>query len=316
MAASWDRLYGTPQPPTLVMNLLTASEIHPLVEAGATLVHVLPEEHFDGERLPGAVNACVYEMAFVAKVREVVPDRQSPVIVYGAGGGSLDSEAAAAKLVQDGYTNVHDFRGGLAEWKAEGRPVEGTGIDKSPPDLHGTFAVDTGTSLVRWTGRNLFNFHHGTLRLAGGRLDLNHGALVSAQFVLDMNSIACDDLTDSTYNALLIRHLRDNDFFAVDRFPTAECVLSAADPLPESSPGTPNHRLRGTLTVRGVTQPLEIAAVVAAADDQHLTGQAQFEFDRTVFGSHYGSGRLFAFLGKHVVNDHVHVHVALHATRE
>ena len=297
------------------MKILTASEIPPLVEAGATLLHVLPEEHFDGERLPGAINACVYEMVFVSKVREAVPDMATPVIVYGAGGASVDSEAAAAKLVQAGYSNVHDFRGGLREWKAVGRPLEGTGIEEPPPDLHGTYTVDTETSVVRWTGRNLFNFHHGTLRLSEGLLDLNHGALVSARFVLDMNSIACDDLADSTYNALLIRHLRDDDFFAVDRFPTAECVLSAADPLDGSSPGTPNYRMRGMLTVRGVAQALDIAAVIAPADAQHLTGQAQFEFDRTAFGSQYGSGRLFAFLGKHVVNDHVHVHVKVHATR-
>ena len=57
-------------------------------------------------------------------------------------------------------------------------------------------------------------------------------------------------------------------------------------------------------------------AVIAAADDDHLTGQAQFEIDRTAFGSQYGSGRLFAFLGRHVVNDHVHLHVKLNATRQ
>jgi hypothetical protein len=64
-----------------------------------------------------------------------------------------------------------------------------------------------------------------------------------------------------------------------------------------------------------VTQPLSIPAVIAAADADHLTGQAQFEIDRTQFGSHYGSGRLFAFLGKHVVNDLIHLHVKLHAKR-
>ncbi|MFN0079494.1 MAG: hypothetical protein ACKVY0_23765 [Prosthecobacter sp.] len=56
-----------------------------------------------------------------------------------------------------------------------------------------------------------------------------------------------------------------------------------------------------------VTQPLSFPAVIAAADADHLTGQAQFELDRTQFG------RLFAFLGKHVVNDHIHLHVKLHA---
>jgi hypothetical protein len=34
------------------------------------------------------------------------------------------------------------------------------------------------------------------------------------------------------------------------------------------------------------------------------------------FGSHYGSGKLFRFLGKHIVNDHIHLHVEIHAVRE
>jgi hypothetical protein len=69
------------------------------------------------------------------------------------------------------------------------------------------------------------------------------------------------------------------------------------------------------MKLRGVAQPLSFPAVIAAADADHLTGQAQFELDRTQFGSHYGSGKLFAFLGKHVVNDHIHLHIKLHATR-
>ena len=130
-----------------------------------------------------------------------------------------------------------------------------------------------------------------------------------------MNSIACEDLVDTAYNAMLIRHLRDDDFFAVDRFPTAEFICDHADPLPSCTPGTPNYTLHGTITLRGVTHPLSFPAVIAAADADHLTGQAQFELDRTQFGSHYGSGRLFAFLGKHVVNDHVHLHLKVQAKR-
>jgi len=297
------------------MPTVTALEIPPLLARGATLIHVLPEEHFERERLPGAVNASVYEMAFVAKVRERVPELGAPIIVYGAGGESLDSTVAAAKLSRAGYTDVHDFHGGLAAWLAAEQPVDGSHAPAAATEPHGDYVVDTAASVVRWTGRNLFNHHHGTVKLAGGRLELDRGVLRSARFRLDMNTIACEDLVDPEYNALLIRHLRDDDFFAVDRFPTAEFVCKSAEPLPESTEGTPNYRLHGALTVRGITQPLDFPAVIAAADPDHLTGQAQFEIDRTRFGSQYGSGRFFAALGKHVVNDHIHLHVKLQAQR-
>jgi len=149
------------------MKTITAAELKTL-QGSVTLIHVLPEEHFTQQHLPGAVNACVYEMVFLTKVAELVPDKSSPIIVYGAGAPSLDSATAAEKLAQAGYTNVQDFRGGLTEWLQNGLPDEGAGLigDSINPD--GLFEVDVKTSVVRWTGRNLFNHHQGTIQLAGG----------------------------------------------------------------------------------------------------------------------------------------------------
>ncbi len=296
------------------MKTITAAELKAL-SGSATLIHVLPEEHFAQQHLPGAVNACVYEMIFLSKVAELVPDKSAAIIVYGAGAPSLDSSTAAKKLETEGYTNVRDFRGGLTEWLHNGLAVEGTGLIGDSINPGGIYEVDTDTSVVRWTGRNLFNHHQGTVKLAGGRIEVQNGALKSARFTLDMNRIVCEDLVDTAYNALLIRHLRDDDFFAVDRFPTAEFICEHTEPMSACTPGTPNYTLHGTMTLRGVTKSLSFPAVIAAADADHLTGQAQFELDRTQFGSHYGSGKLFAFLGKHVVNDHIHLHIKLHAVR-
>ena len=38
----------------------------------------------------------------------------------------------------------------------------------------------------------------------------------------------------------------------------------------------------------------------------------QFELDRTAYGSHHGSGKLFRFRDKHLVNDLIHLHVKIH----
>ena len=57
-------------------------------------------------------------------------------------------------------------------------------------------------------------------------------------------------------------------------------------------------------------------AMLIAMDGPRLTGQGVLTFDRTEFGSHYGSSKLFRFLGKHIVNDHIHLHVKIHAERE
>ncbi|MEQ1853875.1 MAG: hypothetical protein ABMA01_20045 [Chthoniobacteraceae bacterium] len=56
--------------------------------------------------------------------------------------------------------------------------------------------------------------------------------------------------------------------------------------------------------------------VLIAMDGPRITGQGVLTLDRTEFGSHYGSGKLFRFLGKHIVNDHIHLHLKIHAERE
>jgi len=208
------------------------------------------------------------------------------------------------------------FDGGLAEWCAAGFPIEGGNDLPSAPELDGRFAVDVAQSVVRWTGRNLYNFHIGTVRLGSGGIILKQGELVSARFTIDMQSIACEDLADPSWNAMLIRHLHDADFFEVAAHPSAEFVATRATKIAACTEGTSNYQLTGNFTLRAVTQPLEFPILVAIAADGSLTGQCQFELDRTQFGSRYGSGRFFQFLGKHVVNDLVHLHVKIHAVRE
>lgn len=296
--------------------ILSRSQVQDLLIAAKppVLLDVLTPEHFAQRRLPGARNACIYETAFPETIRSLGLDPTAPIIVYGEGSPYLDSQFAAARLREAGFQNVSDFRGGLREWQLAGLPVEGSGLE-ARQSLSGRFAVDTEKSIIRWTGRNLFNHHEGTLRLASGWLEVADNALTAAEFIVDMRSIVCTDLTDSTYNAMLLRHLAHDDFFATAEHPTARFVIHSAEPLPTATEGLPNYILNGEFTLRGVTKALSFPAVIAAADADHLTGQALVQLDRTEYGSLYGSGKFFAFLGKHVVNDHIDLHLKLHATK-
>jgi polyisoprenoid-binding protein YceI len=294
---------------------MNPEELHSLVHSGQAhvLIDVLPEEMHAAGCIPGSVNACVYEMAFLERVAGLAPSKESVIVVYGAGDGSLDSRVASGKLTAAGYVNVADFSAGLSGWQAAGFPVSGSGAPPQPPVADGRFVIDARESVIRWTGRNLFNHHSGTVKLTSGEIVLSDGVLEAASFVIDMNSIACEDLEDATWNAMLIRHLRDADFFDAERYPSASFTVTSAEPVSGCAEGNPNFLLKGDFTLRGVTRPLEFPAVIATADGRRLTGQGQFEIDRTEFGSIYGSGRFFKYLGKHVVNDHIHLHVKIHA---
>ena len=280
------------------------------------LLHVLPPEVFSAARIPGSVNACIYETAFLDKVRALHLDPAAPLVVYGAGEGSLDAITAAEKLRAAGFTRVEPFESGIAAWQTAGLPLEGTGHLPQAPVPNGTYHVDTAESVIRWTGRNLFNHHSGTVRLAGGEIRVRQGQLAGARFTIDMDSIANEDIPDPGLNAMLLAHLRTTDFFDTECHPTAEFVADTAEQINTSTDGTPNYHLRGIFTLRGISHPMDFPVLIAAKDDaHHLTGQGVLTFDRTAYGSQYGSGKFFRFLGPHIVNDHIHLHVKIHAER-
>lgn len=294
---------------------MTALELQSLLTStdSPLLVHVLPEEVFSARRIPGSRNACVYEMTFLDQVAELTADRQRAILVYGAGGESLDAQVAAEKLAAAGYLQVSVFEGGLEAWSAAGLPLDGEGALPAAPVLSGLFRVATSESIVRWTGRNLFNHHSGIVRLADGEITLRDGELASARFRIAMDTIACEDIADSAMSQMLVQHLHSGDFFDVANHPVAEFVAESVQPLAACTDGTPNYLLRGNFTLRGITRELEFPILVATADGRRLTAQGVLDLDRTQFGSSYGSGRLFRFLGKHIVNDHIHLHLKVHA---
>ena len=121
--------------------------------------------------------------------------------------------------------------------KAETKDAVGTTTAAATPSVSAdNYAADLSKSTLNWEGTEPGDEgHKGTIALKSGSFSVENNVLKGGSFDIDMNSIACEDLEDSTYNALLIRHLRDDDFFAVDRFPTAVCAGRRGRPA--ASPG-------------------------------------------------------------------------------
>ena len=269
------------------------------------LIDVLSADSFAEEHLAGAVNFCVYETAFIDKIRAAFPDHAAHLVVYGLSDSTREAGEALEKLSAAGYKNVTALPGGLEGCKASGQPLERTAAQSAPAS--GRFAIDRDASFIRWTGRNLFNFHTGELKLGDGHVTIERGELKDAIIAVDMNSISCADLTDSQMNATLIGHLRTTDFFEVEKHPTAEFKLTSATLLGDATDGTPNYHFSGDFTLRGKSQPIAFDASVAEKEPGVYVAQTTLDLDRTLWGSHYGSGKFFARLGQHVVNDLIHL---------
>ncbi|MCC5850906.1 MAG: YceI family protein [Verrucomicrobia bacterium] len=293
---------------------LTPDELHVQRQTKTRLVvlDVLPPEAHDRVHLPGARNACVYAVAFPEQVSELIPDKTTPIVVYGQSDDTLEGKMAVEKLHAAGYTRVSRMIGGLTAWRAAGFPVEEAPPQPTAPGTS-VCPLDVDASVIFWTGSNRFNHHTGTLALSEGFLAITEGEPSGGEFILDMDSIACTDLTDPAMNAMLVAHLRHDDFFAVDRFPTARFKLQTARRLEGSTDGTPTHRLSGDFTLRGITAPIDFKASLHPRPEGGWGLQAHFAIDRTRWKVLYGSGRFFAKLGQHLVNDAIHLHLKLFA---
>ncbi len=86
------------------------------------LVEALPEKYYRHSHLPGAVNIPHDQIDALAPT--MLPDKDAEIVVYCANLPCPNSEIAAERLSQLGYTNVREYAEGKQDWIDAGLPTE------------------------------------------------------------------------------------------------------------------------------------------------------------------------------------------------
>ena len=159
------------------------------------------------------------------------------------------------------------------------------------------YNVDKSASTVKWEAKKVTGQHNGTISFANGSISAKKGTITGGTLVIDMKSIVDVDLTDAGYNAKLIGHLSSDDFFGVEKFPTATLVVKKATAISGD-----DYKIAGDLTIKGVTNPFEFTAKVKQSDD-NLNAEGTMTINRAKFGVKYGSSSFFQGLGDKVIYD-------------
>ena len=291
---------------------ITADELHDKIgeKHDLIIIDTLPKELFDKKHLPGAQNACVFQVVFPSEVEAIVPDRDREVVLYGSSGASHDSVTAAEKLVRLGYSKVFALTGGLAAWREAGYPLSGNDPDSVDEDDKfrlddRNYTVDVERSILEWTGRNPNTTHYGTLLLLRGDITIQQGKL-NGTFEIDMHSLKNLNLEGNEWQPVLIAHLKSDDFFFAEKFPTARFTIDSTRKIDESL-SAPNFEVEGTLELRGVRNGIKFLATISNLPDDAITAEAHFDLDRTLWKIIYGSSRYFEHLGMHLVFDSISI---------
>ena len=173
-----------------------------------------------------------------------------------------------------------------------------------------TLRVDPAASILRWKGTKFRGLgkHEGTVRIGDGTLLMCHELACGGQFTIDMRTIAVTDIpeSDPVPRERLVNHLKDDDFFWVDRYPTATFRLREGR---ATTDGT--YRVTGDLTMRGVMRTISFPANLRTRVRGEVRADARFTIDRQHWGIAYEGSRLTNDL----VDDEITLELVLVARR-
>jgi len=156
----------------------------------------------------------------------------------------------------------------------------------------GTQKVDAAKSTVKWLGKKVTGEHFGAISVKEGSLEVSKDKVTGGKVVIDMASLTVEDIKDAGTNGKLVGHLKNDDFFGVATFPTAELVITKVE-------GT---TFSGNLTIKGITNPTVFTAT-STKEGKSTTYKGTLTIDRSKFNVKYGSKSFFENLGDKVIYD-------------
>ncbi len=154
-------------------------------------------------------------------------------------------------------------------------------------------SVDVKKADITWLGKKIGGEHTGNIQLKSGELEFNGDQIVGGEFVIDMNTITNTDLEDKEYNGKLVGHLKSDDFFGVEKYPTAKLVVKKGTKFVDGK-----ATLSGLITIKKATEPISFDVV-----KKGNVYTATIDIDRSKFDVRYGSDSFFDNLGDKVIDD-------------
>lgn len=156
--------------------------------------------------------------------------------------------------------------------------------------------VDAATSIVNWKAFHKGGFapRWGTLNVKSGDLSIEGGQVVAGNFNIDMTSIKVDPASVTEKDkkpADLEAHLKNPDFFNVEKNPTSDFKITSVADLkeaPADAVAGANKTVSGNLTLLGKTMNVTFPAKVDVVDNTAAI-QAKFTVNRTDWGIKFGT---------------------------
>ena len=163
------------------------------------------------------------------------------------------------------------------------------------------YNIETAQSQITWTGREVStSSHYGTLDFVSGNFEISNGAIVNGEFIVDMTSINNQDMQGDS-KARLEGHLKSDDFFSVESYPTAVILINSSELISDGK-----WNVSADLSIKGFTHPVNFEMI--SSEDGW---SANLVFDRSKYDVRFRSGSFFENLGDKLIYDDIELSVNL-----
>ena len=157
--------------------------------------------------------------------------------------------------------------------------------------LTGTLAFGQAKKIVssniQWWGYKLVkteaSSHTGNLGIKSGNIMMKGNQVVGGSFVFDMTTINTTDL-EGEYKTKLDNHLKNGDFFEVEKYPTAAYTITS---VKKGSDKNYPFIITGKLTIKGKTNAVAFPAKISVNNGVVDIASNKFAWDRQKFDVSY-----------------------------
>ena len=162
------------------------------------------------------------------------------------------------------------------------------------------YNIETAQSQITWTGREVStSSHYGTLDFVSGNFEISNGSIVNGEFIVDMTSINNQDMEGDS-KARLEGHLKSDDFFSVESYPTAAISINSSELISDGK-----WNVLADLSIKGF-HPVNFEMI-----NSEDGWSANLVFDRSKYDVRFRSGSFFENLGDKLIYDDIELSIQL-----
>ena len=139
---------------------------------------------------------------------------------------------------------------------------------------------------ITFVGRKVIGSHDFVFKKWTGYAQLKDEKIAggSIRFQIETASVVADEGNRSKWTPKLEAHMKDPDFFHVEKFPTA--TFSSSNIAAETTNSANTYRISGTLNIKGISKEVTFPAVITMENGKP-NASAEITINRQDFGIKY-----------------------------